>query len=148
MSIPARQFFTPEEQQHILDAISEAERNTSGEIRVHLENSCRGNLLDRAAEWFHHLRMHRTERRNGVLFYLAIRDQQFAILGDQGINQVVPADFWDQIKARMQARFRNGEFLEGLQDGIREAGHQLKQHFPYQTNDVNELPNDISFGKE
>ena len=86
--------------------------------------------------------------RNGVLFYLAVEDQKFAILGDAGINAVTPEDFWDNIKEKMQAEFREGRFAEGLQWGIRQAGDSLKEHFPHRDDDINELPDDISFGKE
>jgi uncharacterized membrane protein len=89
--------------------------------------------------------MHKTKLRNGVLFYLAIKDKKFAILGDAGINAAVPGDFWEKIKNYMQEEFRKGNFTEGLCEGIRMAGEQLKSHFPYQSDDVNELPDDISF---
>jgi uncharacterized membrane protein len=140
-------FFTPDQKKHITQAIGDAEMDTSGEIRVHLERRCRGEVLDRGAYLFEKLNMHRTAQRNGVLFYLAVDDHKFAILGDAGINAVTPDDFWDRIKDRMQEEFQEGRFAEGLAWGIREAGMQLKQHFPYQDDDINELPDDISFGE-
>jgi len=140
-------FFTKEEKALIKSAVKEAELNTSGEIRVHIENSCRTDVLDRAAWWFAKLAMQKTEQRNGVLFYLAVKDKKFAILGDAGINAVTPEDFWDQIKEKMLAHFTAGKFAAGLQEGILMAGEQLKEHFPYQDDDVNELSDDISFGK-
>jgi len=130
----------------IVDAIKQAELNTSGEIRIHIEDKCKGNVLDRAADVFAMLKMQKTEQRNGVLFYLALEDKQFAILGDAGINAVVPENFWESIKEAMLAHFKNGEFTDGLVTGVEMAGEKLKQHFPYQSDDVNELPNDISFG--
>lgn len=130
----------------IVNAVKQAELNTSGEIRIHIEDRCKGNVLDRAADVFAMLKMQKTEQRNGVLFYLALDDKQFAILGDAGINAVVPANFWESIKEEMMAHFKNGEFADGLVKGVEMAGEKLKQHFPYQTDDVNELPNDISFG--
>jgi len=139
-------FFSKEEKQLILSAVKEAELNTSGEIRVHLDNRCPGQVLDRAAWWFGKLKMHKTEKRNGVLIYLAVKDQKLAILGDAGINAVTPDDFWDEIKEAMLERFRDGDYAEGLRKGILMAGEALKTHFPYQSDDVNELSDDISFG--
>ncbi len=141
-----KDFITEADKKSIVDAIKEAELNTSGEIRVHIESSCKGDVLDRAAYLFKKLQMHKTEQRNGVLFYLAYKDHKFAILGDGGINQKVPDNFWDSIKERMAEKFREGKFAEGLAEGIKESGEQLKTHFPYQSDDVNELSDEISFG--
>jgi uncharacterized membrane protein len=105
------------------------------------------DVLDRATYIFEKLGMHKTQLRNGVLFYLAVKDQKFAILGDAGINTKVPANFWDNIKEHMLLKFKEGGFAQGLEDGIRMAGKQLKQHFPYQSNDINELSDEISYGK-
>lgn len=132
----------------IRSAVKEAERNTSGEIRVHIDNHCKGDVMDRAAWWFAKLEMHRTGQRNGVLFYLAVKDRKFAILGDAGINAVTPDNFWDHIKEKMLAHFQEGKFAAGLQQGILMAGEQLKTNFPYRQDDVNELSDDISFGGE
>ena len=142
----AANFFSKEEKALIKSAVQEAELNTSGEIRVHIENRCREDVLDRAAWWFAKLQIHKTEKRNGVLFYLAVKDRKFAILGDAGINAVTPEDFWDRIKEMMLDHFREFRFAEGLREGILMAGEQLKAHFPYQKDDVNELSDDISFG--
>ena len=101
--------------------------------------------MDRASYLFNKLEMDQTELRNGVLFYLAVKSKHFAILGDRGINEVVPEDFWENIKEMMAEHFRNGAFAEGLTQGIQEAGNSLKEHFPYQSDDINELPDDISF---
>ena len=143
----ASKFFSSEKKQQIVSAIKEAELNTSGEIRVHIENHCKREVLDRATSVFASLKMHKTKLRNGVLFYLAIKDHKFAILGDGGINAVVPDDFWDNIKEMMQLKFKEGEFTAGLSSGIKMAGEQLKVHFPYRSDDINELDDDISFGK-
>ena len=140
-------FFSKEEKKQITDAIAQAELNTSGEIRLHVEGRCKIDVLDRAAYVFSQLNMHETAQRNGVLFYLAVYDRKFAILGDAGINQVVPANFWDEIKETMQAFFKEGKFTEGLSKGILMAGEQLKANFPYQSDDVNELSDEISFDK-
>jgi uncharacterized membrane protein len=141
----ASTFFTKEQQAHILDAIKEAEKETSGEIRVHIETRHSGKVLDRAAWIFKRMGMHNTEARNGVLFYLAVRNKKFAILGDSGINEKVSEGFWDKIKVIMESDFREKRFTEGLAKGILMAGNQLKEHFPHLANDINELPDEISF---
>ena len=145
MSPTAINFFSAEEKQKIKEAIHSAELDTSGEIRVHIENVCSENVLDRASFLFNKLEMDKTKLRNGVLFYLAVKSHHFAILGDQGINKVVPEDFWEKIKEMMVTHFKEDEFVEGLTKGILEAGMRLKSHFPYQSDDVNELSDDISF---
>ena len=141
-------FFSKEEKEVIKSAVKEAELNTSGEIRVHIDNHCKEDVMDRAAWWFGKLEMQKTEQRNGVLFYLAVKDHKFAILGDAGINANTPDDFWDQIKEKMLASFKEGAFANGLNEGILMAGEALKSHFPYQDDDVNELSDEISFGGE
>lgn len=143
-----KNFFTTQEKEDITIAIKNAELDTSGEIRVHVENTCKGDVKDQAAYFFEKLEMHKTEQRNGVLFYLAIKNRKFAILGDTGINQVVEDDFWDDIRDQMLNHFRENNFVDGLIEGITMAGQQLKNHFPYQKDDVNELSDEISFGKE
>lgn len=143
----AENFFSQEDKQKILDAIKVAEKDTSGEIRVHLENHCKEEALDRAAYLFEKLEMHKTKQRNGVLFYLAVKDRKFAILGDAGINAVTAANFWDEIKGVILEKFRNDNFLEGITEGVLMAGDALKSHFPYQKTDINELSDEISFGK-
>jgi len=141
----AKDFFTAEQKQKIEAAIKEAELNTSGEIRVHIENHCKDDVLDCAAFWFEKLAMHKTELRNGVLFYLAIQDKKFAILGDAGINAKVADDFWNEIKEQMKTEFQKNRFAEGLTNGILTAGDQLKKYFPHQIDDINELNDEISF---
>jgi len=143
----ASKFFTSIQKQQIVSAIKDAELNTSGEIRVHIENHCKKEVLDRAAVIFGSLNMHKTKLRNGVLFFLSIKDHKFAILGDGGINAVVPDNFWNSIKEMMQQKFKEGEYTDGLSSGIKMAGAQLKSHFPYQSDDENELEDTISFGK-
>jgi len=140
-------FFSKEQQSQILSSVMEAEKDTSGEIRVHIETSCKEDILDRAAWVFDKLGMKKTAERNGVLFYLAVNDKKFAIIGDAGINARVPAGFWDEISALLQKNFRDGRITEGLSEGISLAGKQLKTHFPYKKDDVNELPDEISFDK-
>jgi len=143
----AKDFFTKEQREDIRQAILNAELDTSGEIRVHIETSCKGEVLDRAAFLFDKMGMHKTAKRNGVLFYLAVKHRRFAVLGDKGINSVVPEDFWDDVKHLLLNHFREEKFTEGLIEGISLVGNKLKDHFPYQTDDVNELSDDISFGK-
>jgi uncharacterized membrane protein len=145
MEIKASTFFTREQKAQIRDAIKEAEGETSGEIRVHIETRLTGNVLDRAAWLFQKIGMHATENKNGVLFYLAVKNKKFAIIGDGGINAKVPETFWDKTKNVLQKHFRNEKFTEGLIEGILMAGQQLKEHFPHKRDDINELPNEISF---
>ncbi len=140
-------FFSSDQKTQIVQAIKEAEMNTSGEIRVHIERNCSEDVMDRAAYMFGKLKMQKTQLRNGVLFYLVVEDKKFAILGDVGINVRVPEGFWDQIKELMTRRFKEGDFAGGLSEGILMCGEQLKTHFPYKSDDVNELSDEISFGK-
>ena len=143
----AEKLFSPADREAIVAAIRSAELRTSGEIQVHIENHCKGDLLDRAAELFETLKMYQTKDRNGVLFYLAVEDHKFAILGDAGINQVVEADFWENTKDKMSGYFKNSQFTQGLTEGIMMAGEKLRSHFPYdKDSDQNELPDEISFG--
>jgi uncharacterized membrane protein len=148
MSISAKNFFTDDQQDAIKQAIMNAELDTSGEIRVHIENTCKGDVMNRAAYIFEKIDMHKTLLRNGVLIYLAIENRKFAIIGDKGINAVVPDNFWDTIKMGMLNRFRENQFTEGLCESISQIGVLLKTKFPRLTDDVNELPDEISFGKE
>lgn len=143
----AKDFFTKEQKEDIRQAILDAELDTSGEVRVHIEQTCPGDVLDRSAYIFNKLGMQKTEKRNGVLFYLAIKNRRFAVIGDQGINAVVPEYYWDELKNVLLNHFREGHFTEGLIEGIAMTGSKLKKHFPYQTGDINELPDEISFGE-
>jgi len=145
-TISAKDFFTPEQKEDIRLAIMNAELDTSGEIRVHIENTFKGDVLDRAAWVFKELKMHETEQRNGVLIYLAIKNRTFAIIGDVGINQKTGDGFWDEIKRIMLNHFREARFTEGLVEAIEKTGEQLKKHFPYHREDVNELDDEVSFG--
>ena len=115
---PASKFFNESQKLSITEAIGKAEHQTSGEIRVHIDTKCKGNVLDQAAFVFAKLEMHKTKLRNGVLFYLAIHDRKFAILGDAGINAVVPKGFWDDVKEKMLNDFKSGNFAVGLVEGM------------------------------
>jgi uncharacterized membrane protein len=139
-------FFSKEQQAQIVEAIKLAEKNTSGEIRIHIENQCKEDVLDRAVVIFKKLKMHKTALRNGTLIYLALADHKFAILGDTGINQKVPAGFWDSIKSGMAEKFMQSDFVGGISFGIHSIGEKLKMYFPCCEDDVNELSDEISFG--
>ena len=139
---------TPAEDAALVAAIGEAERQTSGEIRVHLEDTCpTPEPLDRAAQVFAELNMHKTDARNGVLFYLAWQSRQFAVVGDSAINAAVPDDFWETTKEEVLRHFRNEKYITGLERGVRMVGEQLKRYFPYDAaTDKNELDDAISIG--
>jgi len=137
-------FLTQQQEQQIIDAIRNAEKNTSGEIRVHIEKCSRKDTIDRANEVFCYLKMDETKTQNGVLFYLAIDDKKFAIVGDKGIHQKVPTDFWNSTKDIVLNEFKKNNFTKGLVLGINEAGKQLKTYFPYTNDDTNELANTVS----
>ena len=134
-----------EEDQRVVEAIRQAERNTSGEIKVHIENRCKGDVEQRSLFIFDKLKLNETQLRNGVLIYLAIKDHKFAILGDKGINDLVEDGFWNDVKDLMLSHFKEGRFAEGLEQGIMRCGEKLKAYFPYQSDDINEIPDDISY---
>lgn len=147
------EFLTATEETEIIDAIRVAEQNTSGEIRVHIEataisaNSKKNiDAFDRAAEVFDFLHMSNTKRSNGVLIYLAVEDRTLVIMGDKGINDVVPPNFWESTKDEIINELKNGNTKQGLVNGILKAGEQLKKHFPYKKGDSNELSDEISVG--
>lgn len=139
-------FLTKIEEQEIVEAIRLAEKNTSGEIRVHLEAHTDLDAFDRAAEVFEFLHMSNTKQSNGVLIYIAVEDRTLVIMGDKGINDVVAPDFWESTKNLIINHFKAGDMKQGLVDGVLKAGEQLKKYFPYNNKDLNELPDDISVG--
>lgn len=141
-----KDFLTSADEEAIIAAIQQAEKNTSGEIRVHIENHSEKPPLERAQEVFFELGMDKTAARNGVLFYLGIESRSFAIIGDQGIDKVVEDDFWDCTKDVVIEHFKNSRFAQGLAEGILRAGDRLKTYFPYSDEDKNELPDTISKG--
>jgi uncharacterized membrane protein len=134
-----------EDRKRIVKAIEMAELNSSGEIRVHFESHCKENILDHAAFIFNKLGMHQTDQRNGILFYIALKDKKFAVIGDAGIHEKVGDDFWEKVKNEMIPYFKEGRLSDGLIEGINKAGNELKAYFPYQKDDKNELDNEISF---
>jgi uncharacterized membrane protein len=140
------EFLTKKEEEEIVSAIQIAEVNTSGEIRIHIEASSEKDHYERALEVFYLLKMEATKDANGVLIYVAVKDKKFVICGDKGINDVVPKDFWNSTKDSIQNHFKKGDFKQGIIDGILTAGKELKVHFPYQSDDTNELSNEVSKG--
>ncbi|HEX4887035.1 MAG TPA: TPM domain-containing protein [Luteibaculaceae bacterium] len=137
--------YTDQGKDRLRQAIERAEMHTSGEIRLHIDSFCKGEVLDRAAFVFNKLGMNKTELRNGVLFYLATKDRKFAILGDAGINEKVPANFWDDIKERVLGGFKSGNYIETLEWAIEQAGANLRHYFPRERDDQNELSDEITF---
>lgn len=142
----ANQFLSEQDEIDIIEAIQTAELNTSGEIRIHIEGKATKNAYERALEVFNSLKMYNTQQRNGVLVYIATEDHKFVICGDEGINNAVADDFWDCTRDIMATHFKNRNFKDGIVAGILNAGEQLKTHFPWQSDDTNELSNEISKG--
>ncbi len=137
-------FLTATQEQEVIQAIRLAEKNTSGEIRVHLEKSTDKDPVERAEEVFYFLKMDETKAHNGVLIYVAVDDKKISIIGDKGINDAVPNTFWNSIKDNTLTYFKKGEYTEGLKQGITEIGDKLQQYFPFLQDDTNELPDTIS----
>lgn len=137
-------FLSIEEEQEIVSAIRQAERNTSGEIRVHIERTSDKDHYERALEVFHMLKMFNTQQQNAVLIYVAVDDHKFVIYGDKGINEVVLKNFWETTKNAIQTQFKLGDFKQGIINGVLNAGKELKEHFPWNIKDENELSNEIS----
>ena len=139
-------FFSAEQVKQIESAIKSAEENTSGEIRVHIENRCKTEPFYCATKVFHKLKMHKTALRNGVLFYVAVRDKKFAVVGDEKIHKSVPEGFWDAVRDKMLEQFKQEKFTEGICEGIVMAGKEFKKYFPHAVSDKNELSNEVTFG--
>jgi uncharacterized membrane protein len=141
----AERFFTEAEQKLIVEAIQTAEKSTSGEIRVHLESFCFGDAMKRAQKLFSKVGMHQTKEQNGILIYIATESHKIAVLGDAGIHKKLGAEYWDKIVQGIVSNFKAGKQGEGLAAAIIDCGHQLKQYFPYTSDDKNELNDSISF---
>jgi|SRR5690606_41729617 len=139
-------FLTAAEEAEIVQAIIAAERNTSGEIRVHIEPRATGEHFNRAKELFHLLKMDNTREDNGVLLYVAVEDRKFVICGGRGIDRAVPEDFWDSTKEVIASHFKKGNFKQGIIAAIAKAGTELQAHFPWADDDTNELSDAISKG--
>lgn len=142
-------FFSEEEKQRIVTAVQEAEQRTSGEVRIYVESHCRFvDPVMRARELFFALKMDETEARNGVLVYVAMKDRQLAIYGDEGIHAKVGHSFWNAEVQKMLSLFNSNNYAEGITVIIREIGEALVKHFPFnRETDANELPDDIVFGR-
>ena len=138
------QFFSQADEQEIVSAIQEAERHSSGEIRVHLACDVEGDIMEAAHAVFNRLKMHQTKDRNGMLILIELKNQRFALFGDEGIHRRVGQGFWNEIRDTIQYQFRHGNYLEGLLRGIERCGQNLKQHFPSMPDNANELSNEIS----
>ncbi len=139
-------FLSTNEEKQIVDAIKKAEQLTSGEIRVHLDQNTEKDQYERAKEVFYMLNMNETKDQNGILFHISVKNKSFSIIGDKGIDQKVPVDFWNEIKDEMTSYFKEKQFAKGLINGILKAGESLQEHFPYQKDDINELSDEISKG--
>ncbi|QDO92741.1 TPM domain-containing protein [Formosa sediminum] len=146
MDSKVERFLSPKEENEIVEAIRQAESQTSGEIRIHIEKTASIDVYQRAMEVFHMLKMDNTKLQNGVLIYVAVEDRTFVIYGDKGINDVVGHTFWDTTKDVIQSYFKQGKFKEGLVAGVLRAGKELQANFPWDASDINELPNEISNG--
>jgi uncharacterized membrane protein len=135
---------TASEKEEIQESIRLAELKTSGEIRVHIDKKCDSDPFEKAVSVFNKLKMYETHERNGVLIYISFSDRKLAIIGDEGINNVVPSDFWESTKNELIFRFKRNEFAQGIIDAVTEAGKQLQQYFPVKLDDKNELSNEIT----
>jgi len=147
IALTAEDFLSKAERERVAQAIGEAERLTSGEIRVHLEDHIEDDVLDHAAFVFEELGMHRTDQRNGVLIYVCVADRKVAVIGDKGINERVPEGFWTDVVAVLKLHFAAGRRADGLAEAVHMVASKLRQHFPLQTNDRNELSNEVSFSR-
>lgn len=144
-----KEFFTDEEKEQLVKAIRKAEEQTSGEVRIFVESKCRFvDALDRAQEIFFGLKMHETALRNGTLIYVAVKDRQAAVFGDEGIHQKVGKKYWEDEVNKMLLQFKNQKLVDGICLGIHDLGEALKHHFPYdRKTDKNELPDELVFGR-
>jgi len=141
----AEAFFSKKEEKQIISAIKKAEKNTSGEIRIHIDESSESDCFVRAKQAFIALKMDNTKNRNGVLFYISAIEKEFAICGDVGIDKLTPADFWEEIKDIIIFHFKKNEFVMGLTKGIEMTGESLRKYFPFEDDDIDELPDEISY---
>lgn len=145
-TLAAEDLLTEAELKRVRLAIAAAEERTSGEIRVHMEDHIEEDVLDHAAFIFEELGMHRTRHRNGVLIYLSVADRKLAVIGDEGIDRRVPANFWNDVLGLLKLHLAAGRPADGLVEAVHTVGEKLRDLFPREANDKNELPNDISFG--
>ena len=144
-----KEFFTEQEKEQLLQAIRQAEQNTSGEVRLFIESKCRFmDALDRAREIFVQLKMNETDLRNATLVYVAVKDRQAAVFGDEGIHGKVSPEYWQETVGKMLACFREQKLADGICSAIGSLGAALQAYFPYDPQtDKNELPDEIVFGR-
>jgi uncharacterized membrane protein len=140
-----KKLLSKEEEARLIKAIELAEKQTSGEIRVHIEKDSKEEAVSACVAKFHELNMQNTKQRNAILFYLAYKSKSFAVWGDEGIHEIVKDEFWKNITDRAIEHFKQGDYIAGLEKSIELCGEQLKQHFPLQHDDTDELPNQISY---
>ena len=143
-----KDFLSKAQLSELSSCISEAEHLTSGEIRIHIDGKCKRDPREQAIRAFHLLGMRKTASRNGVLIYVACESHKFAVIGDKGINEVVPPNFWKDVCLMLEAKFKQEQFAEGLEEAVRMAGEKLKAFFPYSSDDKDELSNEVSIGKD
>jgi len=140
-------YISLEDEKEIVEAIKKGEKQTSGEIRLHIEMNCPiDKPFDRALQVFEQLEMHKTDLQNGILIYVALKDHKLVVCGDKGINDILGQKYWEDTVTMMTGYFKNNQYKKGLIEGVTEIGQKLKQHFPFQSNDTNELSDDISKG--
>ena len=144
----SNKFLSSEDEKLIVEAIKNAELATSGEVRLHIEKKCKIDPIERAQQVFGKLKMHKTQQRNGVIVYVATEDHKVVIWGDEGIHNKVGQNFWEEELALMISSFKQEAYAEGIAKAINDIGGKLKEHYPYQEDDVNELPDDISYGDD
>jgi uncharacterized membrane protein len=143
----SNEFLSETQEQRVIAAIQQAENKTAGEIRVHIEHTCKRDPLERAARIFHDLGMDQTELKNGVLIYIASEDHKAAVYAGQGIHKQVEEGFWDDVLHILIDHFKKGEHEEGIEAAVHKVGLKLKELFPYKKGDINELSNEISYNK-
>jgi uncharacterized membrane protein len=141
----APDFFSVSDRERIADSVAEAELHTSAEIRVFIDDKCKGDPVEKAAWVFQELGMEKTRDRNAVLLYLAMEDHRFAVFGDSGVHELLGQTYWDDLGFKMQAEFRSGRFTDGITAGLAELGQRLREHFPKKHDDINELPDAPAF---
>jgi len=142
----AKKFYTDDEQNHIVQAIREWEKNSYGEIKIHLEDNCKGDAVEQGKKWFKKLGLANTEKKTGVLIYMAVKTHRFAVLGDSGIDLKVEPGFWESVVWIIEEHFKDQLYVEGVIEAIKMIGRTLEMHFPNPEDRKNEIPNDLSFG--
>lgn len=143
--MPTDKLLNNKQEQHLIKVINKTEKQTSAEIRIHIEEKCSDDALEKAAKVFHELGMNHTAQKNGVLIYVASEDRKAAIFGGEGIHNKVEDAYWDQVLNSLLTRFKDDAFVEGLEEAVQQVGQKLSNFFPHQKGDVDELSNEISY---